>query len=264
MVASHIDRAVNQLLTQVRTDVEQVREGVRGFGGPDSFTLLAIAAISGDHDSVRKATRALTEVSLSAALPADVRFQALRGLTVIAHHREIDADALQQLASTQLAGREALLTSTPPVLMEVARLTLLAAAGHQLPMEGLVLIRDENPQVRDLAVEACSLMLRHEDSVVLETALASALFDPDRSIVARALRHFTAVPPRSAVVGPAVARRVALLFDLGGRDLRAAAVAAVAAGIFGEERDGDARKLLAQAAQDRSFIVRDAAASPPD
>jgi hypothetical protein len=259
LVASQLDRAIDELLGQAGRDVEEARAGARGFGGPDTFTLLAVAAISNGSASLRKATAALIEASLSENLPADVRFQALRGLTVIAHHREIDVEALESLARAPLAGSDALLVPTPSALMEVARLTLLAAAGRQLAMEGLVLIRDEDAQVRDLAVEACSLMVRNQDSEILETALASALFDPDSSIVARALRHFTAVPPRSRIVRPAVARRVLLLFERGGRDIRAAAVTAIAAGILGEDHRRQAKDVLAKARDDRSFVVRDAA-----
>jgi hypothetical protein len=258
LVASQTGRAVDELLHSAQRELEDARAGSAGFGGPDSFRLLALAAIRADSERLQRATSGLVEASVSNDLPADVRFQALRGLTIIAHYRSLDPGSVEELERASLIGGQALLTPTSPALIEVARLTLLAAAGQQLTSEAMALIRDENAQVRDLAVEASSLMLRNQPSEILESAVASALFDPDRQIVGRALRHFGERSPQSKNIRPAVARRIVVLFETGGRDIRAAAISAVNAGVLGPDGKDESRRLLDAAQADRSFLVRDA------
>lgn len=257
LVSSHVDRAVDELLEQAQRDVDAARAGSASIGGPDSFRLLALSAISARSDRLLRATSALIAASITDDLPADVRFQALRGLTVIAHYREIGPRFVEEVERVRLSGSRALLKPMSQSLMEVARLTLLAAAGRQLTAEAMALIRDEEPQVRDLAVEASSLMIRNQYSEILEAGIATALFDPDRPIVARALRHFRERLPQSGNIRPTVSRRVVVLFETGGRNLRAAAVDAVKSGVLGDDATDQARHVLELARKDRSFIVRD-------
>lgn len=257
LVSAHIDRAVDELLEQTARDVDAARAGSASIGGPDSFRLLALSAISAQSDRLQRATSALIAASITDDLPADLRFQALRGLTIIAHYREIDPRFVEEVERVRLPGSRALLRPISQSLIEVARLTLLAAAGRQLIAEALALIRDEERQVRDLAVEASSLMIRNQYSEILEAGIATALFDPERSIVARALRHFSERLPESGNIRPTVGRRVVVLFETGGRDIRAAAVDAVRSGVLGDYAADQARHVLELARKDRSFIVRD-------
>ena len=72
----------------------------------------------------------LAEVALTPEIHADLRFDALRALTAVAHHAALPVEVAKQLDDLPLSGADAMISDTSPRLLEAAQLALQAAAGR--------------------------------------------------------------------------------------------------------------------------------------
>ncbi len=193
-------------------------------------------------------------------MSADIRFEAIRGLTAIAHNAGLPADVLARIKDTSEGGAGPLFEFVTPRLLHAARIALtVATQSTNLDAEILTLVRDEEPRVRQVAIEAATLALRDRQSEVLEGAIASALFNPDEATVRMAMGAADVAALRTSAVRIAIGERLVTLFDEGSRRLRAAVVTAVRRGLMPPDLDTQANRLLDRALEDRSFQVRTAA-----
>jgi hypothetical protein len=183
---------------------------------------------------------------------------------MIAHQVGLPSDLVARIGELPEAGSAPIFEFVTPALFHAARIALLVACDREgLEAELLMLVRDEAPRVRRVAVEATALALEQRPSEAIEGALASALFDPDEATVRTALGAVYAVALRTSAVRLAIGRRLVTLFDKGGRGIRATVVHAVKAGVMPSEQRRQAQDLLSRAQHDRSFQVRDAASDEP-
>lgn len=259
-----LDRAIEQLIDECRETVGAARRGSRGMGGYEPFAMLALGYTVRPDRDLPDALAIFEEAATDASVPADVRYEAIRGLTVIAHQVGLPSNLVARIGELPEAGAAPIFEFVTPQLFHAARIALLVACGREgLEAELLMLVRDEEPQVRQLAVEATALAIEQRPSEAVEGALASALFDPDEATVRMALGAVHAVALRTSAVRLAIGQRLVTLFDKGGRTVRATVVYAVKAGVMPSEQRRQAESLLSRAEHDRSFQVRDAASGEP-
>jgi hypothetical protein len=255
-----LDRATQLLIDECRSMIDAARQGRRGLGTYEPLALLALACTARQYGLFPGALDIFEEAAMDARVPADVRYEAVRGLTVIAHHVGLPSGFATRLVDLPETGAAAIFEFVTPRLMHAARIALLIACRREgLDSELLMLVHDELPRVRQIAVEATSLALNQRSSEALEGALASALFDPDEVTVRQTIAALRANPLRTSTVRLAIGYRLFILFDKGSRKVRAAVVGAVTAGVMPSEQQDQAERLLERAKKDRSFQVRDVA-----
>ncbi len=253
-----LDRSIHELVDECRSVVKAARQGRRGLGSYEPFAILSVALVASGGDLLASSVEVLEEAARDPEVPADVRYQALRGLTAVAHNKGLPSDAVDRLRDIPESGAAAIFEFVTPRLVHAARIALLIVVGQEgWEAELLMLVRDEQPRVRQLAVETVALALQRTPSAALEGALAGALFDPDEGTVTEAVRSLTANPLRASAVRLAIGSRLVTLFDRGGRGVRTAVIRAIQAGVMPDEQQTQAERLLARAREDRSFEVRD-------
>jgi hypothetical protein len=257
-----LDQAIQQLIAECHSTIEAARKGRRSLGTYEPFALLAIGCATRGNGLFPGALDIFEEAATDARVPADIRYEAVRGLTAIAHYTGLPPDSVARLIDLPETGAAAIYEFVTPRLMRVARIALLIEFGRtDLDSELLMLVHDEQARVRQTAIEAVALALDRRSSETLEGALASALFDPDESTVRQAIAALSAKPLRTSTVRLAIGYRLVTLFDKGSRKVREAVVGAVKDGVMPSEQEDQARELLARAREDRSFQVRDAASN---
>ncbi len=257
-----LDRALEGLATECRAVADDSRRGSRGMGNYEPFAMLALGCTARPGGPTPDALAVFVEAATDARVSADIRFDAIRGLTVIAHDAGLPADVSARIKDTSEGGAGPLFEFVTPRLLHAARIALtVATQGENFDAEILTLVRDEEPRVRQIAIEAAALALRDRRSEVLEGAIASALFDPDETTVRMAIGAADIVALRTSAVRLAIGERLVTLFDKGSRRLRAAVVSAVRRGLMPPDLDAQAKSLLDRALEDRSFQVRTAASN---
>ncbi len=255
-----LDRALGALVAECRVVMDDSRKGSRGMGSYEPFAMLAIGCTVRAGGPTPDALAAFVEAATDVRVSADIRFEAIRGLTAVAHHAGLPADVSARIKDTSEGGAGPLFEFVTPRLLHVARIALIVATQNEnFDAEILTLVRDEEPRVRQVAIEAAALALRDRQSEVLEGAIASALFDPDEATVRMAIGAADVVALRTSAVRLAIGERLVTLFEKGSRRLRAAVVTAVKKGLMSSELDTQASGLLTSALEDRSFQVRSAA-----
>ncbi len=257
-----LDHAIQQLINECRESIDAARRGSRGMGGYEPFAMLALGYTVRPDRDLPDALAIFEQAATDARVPADVRYEAIRGLTVIARQVGLPSDLVARIGELPEAGAAPIFEFVTPQLFHAARVALLVACGREgLEAELLMLVRDEEPQVRTLAVEATAMAIEQRPSEAVEGALASALFDPDESTVRQAIAALSTNPLKTSAVRLVVGQRLVTLFDKGGRTVRTSVVYAVNAGVMPSEQRDQAQGLLARARQDRSFQVREMASA---
>lgn len=255
-----LDRALGALVAECRAVADDSRRGSRGMGSYEPFAMLALGCTVRPGGPTPDALTVFVEAATDVRVSADIRFEAIRGLTAIAHNAGLPADVLARIKDTSEGGAGPLFEFVTPRLLHAARIALtVATQSTNLDAEILTLVRDEEPRVRQVAIEAATLALRDRQSEVLEGAIASALFDPDEATVRMAMGAADVAALRTSAVRIAIGERLVTLFDEGSRRLRAAVVTAVRRGLMPPDLDTQANRLLDRALEDRSFQVRTAA-----
>jgi hypothetical protein len=255
-----LDRALEGLAAECRAIVDDSRRGSRGMGNYEPLAMLTLGCTIRPGGPTPDALAVFVEAATDVRVSADIRFDAIRGLTAIAHNAGLPADVSARIKDTPEGGAGPLFEFVTPRLLHAARIALIVMThGENFDAEILTLVRDEEPRVRQIAIEAAALALRDRRSEVLEGAIASALFDPDEATIRMAIGAADVVALRTSAVRLAIGERLVTLFDKGSRRLRAAVVNAVRRGLMPAELDTQANRLLDRALEDRSFQVRTAA-----
>jgi hypothetical protein len=246
--------AIDEIATVVGREYADARTGRRGIGREDSASLLALGIINATASTGAPAVRLLTEAANDTTLPADLRFDALRALTAVADRIALPDDVIATLRELPHRGAKALMGEFPPELIRAASIGVRAVTGEDITHDALWMVRAEEARVRQLAIEACGLALRHgQHSELVEAALANGLFDPATNIVTVALNVLAESWPRSHAVADAVSTRLKTLFGKSERQVRANIVTVAA-----RHRFPDSESILRDASDDRSYLVRDA------
>ena len=255
-----LDRALEGLAAECRTAADDSRRGRRGMGSYEPFAMLALGCTVRPGGATPEALTVFVEAATDVRVSADIRFEAIRGLTAIVHNAGLPADVSAKIKDISEGGAGPLFEFVTPRLLHAARIALIVATqSENFDAEILTLVRDEEPRVRQVAIEAAALALHDRQSEVLEGAIASALFDPDEATVRMAIGAADVAALRTSAVRLAIGERLVTLFDKGSRRLRAAVVTAVRRGLMPPDLDTQAKRLLGRAVEDRSFQVRAAA-----
>jgi hypothetical protein len=255
-----LDRALGTLVAECREVADDSRRGSRGMGIYEPYAMLALGCTVRSGGPTPDALTVFVEAATDVRVSADVRFEAIRGLTAIAQKAGLPADVSARIKDTTEGGTGPIFEFVTPRLLHAARIGLIVATQNEnFDAEILTLVRDDEPRVRQVAIEAAALALRNRQSEVLEGAIASALFDPDEATVRMAIGAADVAALRTSAVRLAIGERLMTLFEKGNRRLRAAVVTAVRRGLMPPDLDTQACRLLDRAREDRSFQVRTAA-----
>lgn len=245
-------QALVEISRTVSDELEDAKRGRRGIGAESPVSVLSLGLVVATDQDRTGGLALLTDAALNTELPSDLRFDAVRALTAVAHHASLPEPLASRLRLLPEQGTEAMMGDFPPELMAAARLGLRAAIGDDITDDALRMVRSEEPRIRELAVEACGLAQRRgRQSELLEFALSSALFDPAEHIVRRALDVLTESWPASSAVAGAVSSRLISLFEKSGRAVRAQVVE-----VTRRWTVSGAEAILERAARDRSYLVR--------
>ncbi len=260
--SGELAHAEQELLQTFHQEVEQARQGSVGVGGrPTAASLAMIARAKGG--AAPETLDALSEVASDKRLPGHLRVDALVALAQLSVADLVPTRILERLASTPEHGTAGFFAPTPPELLRVSRLLARARILDENEEAQLFsLVRDKDARIRQLAVDAAGLVLRERSSPTLVAAVIAGLFDPDEDVVRHALGSLGDAKLEQVRFHDAIVERLQALFSERGRYVRAETVTTARA----LTRSGHVRPelvaLLARAQQDRSWIVRDAAARP--
>ena len=141
----------------------------------------------------------------------------------------------------------------------------MASSGRKGLASVLANTREVDPRVRVLAIRAIGnvLCLREDEAqeatLLLWNSIAGSLFDPEASVVRQGVHQLLSSNAIPRVLGGLVAQRLVRLFADSGRSVRALVGAAAAHLVRTSVLESpELEVLLTQAAQDRSWLVRDA------
>jgi hypothetical protein len=247
-----LSRALAEMTRTVSEEFEDAKRGKRGIGSINPISVLSLGLASAPEHERMAGLALLTDAALDTDLPADLRFDAVRGLTAVAHNAGLPEPWASRLRELPEHGAQAMMGDFSPAVMAAVRLGLRAAVGDDITDEALRMVRSEEQRIRELAVEACGLAERHgRHAELVEFALSSALFDPAEPIVLKALEVLSESSPRSDAVSRAVVSRLLTLFDKGGRAVRAQVVR-----VARRWRAPGTEVILDRAVRDRSYTVR--------
>ena len=166
-------RAIDELTSEATSVVEDALAGKRGLGGYEPLVLLC-RALALQPPIRGRGLELVVTAAHNPRVPADIRYDAIRGLSRIAFHIGLPLDITSKLDSIEEVGAAALLDFVTPRLLHAAKVALLVISGRDdLDSELLTLAHDEQPRVRRVAFEASGLALQSRTSEALEGALLS-------------------------------------------------------------------------------------------
>jgi len=147
-------------------------------------------------------------------------------------------------------------------LLKAARAAVLVSGPERRDLRAdlLSLARDGDTRVRQIIVSAIGRFLELHQAPILEGALLAALCDPDERVVRAAVDATARLDLREPGATDVLHARLRSLFDHSGRDLRQALAAAARERLRLNE-DRRLMRLLDDAREDRSWLVRRAVAS---
>jgi hypothetical protein len=251
-VVSHV---VRELVAKCEERLVEAAGGKLGFGGQDIGALLGRVAAylpQANADVVAVLVRSVTSTSVSRSM----QFGALQGLAVLRGEGHISEANLEAIRGLQLAPARAVLGES--IETDVLRAAQLRVLAPDLTADEIawlaVCCRGQDRQARLVAVVALG---ESGDAarITVDWSLVACLFDPDDSVVVRALEALAmrrVITERGAAA--VVSQRLSDLVRAGSPSVRRAA-----AWTAGRMQAPDVRHLLADAQTDRRWTVRDTA-----
>lgn len=259
------DRVVRSLSEQVLRDSAEARKGTVGFGAGTRIALGRLLAAM--PEVTQDQIEPLLATALAEDLPPEYVLEARQGLTLLRQTHPMDAATIERLHSgNDRVGSGLTHGGMTEDLLKVSRLRVLASStSHDEQLALVAATRDSDARVREVAISACVETLEDGADQALVWAIVSGLFDPSEGVMSAALDGLPAVTRESRAAAVVSWDRLPRLLELAGRDVRVAAIhAAHAAAQSDTGYDERLRRLVARAQHDKSWRVRDAAASPPE
>lgn len=251
------------LARAIEQAIEDARTGSFGFGGPRPEALL------GDYILLlgRKGSRYIRVLEKAVMTPfygGEARLAALGALaTIRLRKRKLPAKTLDALRKAPVETPAVEFRAVGPDLLQAGKFLVLF---DQLTAEDeallIALARSDDARVRQLAINAAGLAYRTGgEHPALESALASALFDPEPEVIARGLVELQHRQPDELLL--LVERRLKILVTAFSRQVRAAAVR-LARRLLEKEADPALAEVVELARHDKSWQVRRVATEEVD
>jgi hypothetical protein len=259
-------RQVTEAERVLRSSLERmIADAARGryaFGGRNPAADLGELATM-----TRRVTRATVKLLLRTACqeraPAHIRLEALLSLARLGHAGLLsDTDANTMKQASELGTKASFIEQE--ISTELLRAAKLLARSATMRLHGseeialLLLVRNHDPRVRQIAVNAASMAIASRPSQMLETSVLAALYDPDPETVVRAIIGIRNAKLESRGTLAAALQRFSTLMKESSREVRREVVHAAKA-VSGRSTGANAKQaaqIVERALADRSWRVR--------
>lgn len=256
-----VSEAERALRERLQTSILESRRGTYSFGPRSAAGDLAALAVT-TSQVTRQSVRALVRAAAQDDVPARIRFESLMALARLGHAGLLTADDARAVSKAPDFGSPSSFLG-PDISAEVIRAAKLLVRsattriGRAEEAQILLLVRDEDPRARQLAVNAACVAIAKKPSERLEASVLAALYDPDQETVERAIVGIQNAKFTSPIALRAALQRFSGLMEQSNRGVRsqlAHAAKLLAQGSGAEVRS--AKQIVQVALQDRSWVVR--------
>lgn len=257
------ERVLTSLRQAIEETAKQARSGTINLGGAGPrLELGRILALVESPD--RDLIDLLVDTAIDASMPPQYLSEARRGL-VLARRGDVlrTADLERLRAAPDVPGQGPLDEGhTEGVLRNLLLRVLAAELNAQERSELISAIRSSDQRVRDLAVNTAAEALHTSRDEGLAWGVVSGLFDPSDTVASGALAGLEPLTEHFEAAAEVAWQRLPELFAASGRSVRADVINALkSASPQTDPQRERCAALLARARQDRSWLVRDAAAA---
>ncbi len=263
LTAAVQERVLASLRDAIEESAEQARSGTINLGGAGprlELGRMLTLVESPDPDLVAL----LIDAATDASTPPQYLSEARRGLVLARRGGLLEATALERLrAAPEVPGQGPLDEGHTEEVLHSLLLRILATELSTEERSQLIgAIRSSDQRVRELAVNTAAEALHTSRDEGLAWGVVSGLFDPSDAVASGALAGLKPLTEHFEPAAEVAWQRLPELFRASGRSVRTDVIHSLDSVTAQTDLQSQRRKaLLARARQDRSWLVRDAAAA---